>query len=377
MLAAGITTADWRSDAKPVLEEYLRLRESNGRDYALWKLQSHFETLAEMAEREIPQSQAGLTSWYKEHLGAELRERLIVDLARKENDAGDVVQKYLERKASGIAVAHIKDLAERWLTESTARSTAGEIATVLPGWEFVSTMIGGFNAGRLTQLLADTGFGKTNLGVHLAISAARKMHTIYVNMEMIPHDMTERIVVAKSGMSFSELNKASPVQRQAAAYDLEDLKLRITDGQELEATQIEGILRLEKSKHDLAFAVIDYDQKLILKTGRDVPEWQALQRAVVSLESLAKKLSIHIIILAQTNAEGAISGSRRSMFPASAVLRFYQDDEGRTLIEAVKNRFGKRSGAVEVQYDTSKAQIRELRIVEPTKKPPRVLRAQS
>ena len=138
-----------------------------------------------------------------------------------------------------------------------------------------------------------------------------------------------------------------------------DKKIYFSKGKGLSTSEIFSICRNHKKNSGLDFIVVDYDQKIVLNTSKEMPEWKALQIAIESFEALAKELQCYVLILAQESAEGDISGSRRSKFPASTVLRFYKDESEQFLIEALKNRFGARNERVEVEYVPQKNIARE------------------
>jgi hypothetical protein len=363
MFANGVKLEHWYTPAKAIVEEYTALKAERGHEYANWKLKSKILALREGEIQDFPRTDSLFRAWYLEALEPMLREKLIVALSRNEKPAGELCQAFLESRVVGQGMRPIGEGLAEWKKNYLARRLEGESSVTLPGFEFTSQMIGGFNPGRLTILSADTGFGKTNVGVHLAVAAAKKgLQTAYVNMEMIPDDMHERIFIAANRIRFDELRKMPESAIENLISELKHLPLVVSDGSEMAPHEIESHLRQAKTKTGLSFAVVDYDQKLVLDLRRGIQEWQALQRAMVALESMAKILKIHIVVLAQTSEDGGISGSRRSAFPASAVLRFYEDDDGRVVLEAVKNRFGMRHMGVFCDYDPARAMVRETEI---------------
>lgn len=353
-----------------IVAKYRALRESNGRDYAVWELRKAVSDLEHAVHSDFPREQSSFRAWYEGPLREVRVQRLITELTTDPESAEDIMRRFMLKQAGGVSIKTVQQMADEWQEAFIKRREGGAIAFKLPGFELTSSLIGGFNTGRLTQIMAMSGFGKTTLGVQLAIAAAKTVPTIYVNMEMIPYDMIERVLVAASGIGYADLYRDGEHLASQAMFAIADCNLRITDGSELTLGQIESVIRLEKATNGLQFVVIDYDQKMVLRTSREVPEWQALHRATVILEGLAKSLDLQIIVLAQTNQEGEMSGSRRSMFPASAVLRFYEAEDKRVMLEAVKNRFGRRGGAVWCVYDPAKALVKEHEFVEsvPTEK---------
>jgi hypothetical protein len=232
----------------------------------------------------------------------------------------------------------------------------GEECIQIPFWGKLSNMIGGFNPSRLGVFIADTGFGKTNAALQLSLDASTQWPALYLNMEMSAYDITHRILTCVTGLEYKEMytdkfnvgNTIRETKRRSFHY---------TSGRDLTVGEVGMLARRYKRSHDIRILVVDYDQKLVLD-GRD-EEWRELQRAAVWLESLAKELGIYVLLLAQSNHQGGISGSKRSMFPASTVMMFEEHAEFGPIIRTLKNRFGKRNAALKVDYFPAKCMLRE------------------
>lgn len=365
--AIGIDPADWPDELpRHTVEAYLEHRESNGHKFAQWNLLIASDVLREQAIEDFDISDLGLVRGsYFEALEKYRSNRLQVELARHPEKTQEIIETFKHLECKNLEAKSFAD----WLGEFSDewQRTGGESFKPrrLPGFYGISEMIGGFNPGRVTMILADTGFGKTNFGINLAISAASIMPTLYVNMEMIPHDFTRRVLTARLAIaSPTDLHAKLEIESGVAK------NLFVSPGTDLSIPEIRGLVKRYVATRKVQFLVIDYDQKLKLTIDRGQQEWQALHRALVAVESMAKALDLQICVLAQTNEEGRISGSRRSLFPASAVLRFHNHDQFGPVIEAVKNRFGPRGAAYTVDYDARLCQVREGRPLELlTKKP--------
>jgi len=93
--------------------------------------------------------------------------------------------------------------------------------------------------------------------------------------------------------------------------------------------------------------------------NRNIQEWKALQQAIIRLEDLAKELNFCIIVLAQLNRDGEISASHRATFSAHTVLNFRDHPTLGPVIDAKKNRHGKKDSVVTVDYTEISARITE------------------
>ncbi len=253
---------------------------------------------------------------------------------------------------------------------------------IIPGFEMLSKMIGGFNFGRVVMLLGETGFGKTNLAINLLIRAATRSKCLFINMEMPLEDITNRLVVLATQKSFKELY-AGNITYDSAVYDLKSYgdNLKFTEGFSLTLQSIESLMRKEKT-NGLDFVVIDYDQKIDLTISRNIPEWKTLQVAIQRIEDLSKELEVCVILLAQVNREGSVSSSHRATFTAHTILNFKGNDaqtvykSGNALIAAEKNRHGKKDQACVVHYNDENLNITELGVIH-YKKPDGIKREKS
>jgi predicted ATP-dependent serine protease len=176
-------------------------------------------------------------------------------------------------------------------------------------------------------------------------------------MEMIKSDFTQRAVGCMEGLKPRDFHGDWNVEKAKLRAKLR--KFFYSTGKDLSLTEIIACCKSYKRKHGIEFVVIDYDQKIKLESRDE--EWRELHKSVVAIESLAKELEMYIIVLAQSNMDGGISGSKRSSFPASQVFMFEKnrEDESEILIRAVKNRFGIMNHSVKVDYEPSKAMVRE------------------
>lgn len=221
-------------------------------------------------------------------------------------------------------------------------------------------MIGGFNPERIGIAMGETGFGKTNLAINLALAAARTMGVAYVNMEMGYADMVKRFAVIGAQVNYRDYGQGAfdPGAVKNRLSSVAD-KIQITSGKALSLPQISAWARLRHRKNPLGLLVIDYDQKVDLRLGFGIEEWKELQKAVEAFEALAMELGIYVLLLAQVNREGKIAGSFRALYPAHTALRFREHETHGPIIEAVKNRHGKKSQALTVLYNQENSSLIE------------------
>jgi KaiC/GvpD/RAD55 family RecA-like ATPase len=303
----------------------------------------------------------------------EARESLLVnDLCRKLQSNGanvfEVAERFLREKSASVGVKSksFGELMGDFISENEKVIKSGKSLVKIHGWPLLSEMIGGFNPGRVTIITAGTGVGKTNLSINLSRSACieGELKACFVNMEMSEFDIATRYASAVGSMTKSEFNDPSYLQkfseRNALAKVIEKAdSIHITLGKGLTLREIESWVsdKNRSSKVDLVF--VDYDQKIQVSGKED--EWKMLQRACESLEEMAKREDVHVILLSQADGEkdGKPKASKRMMQSASTVLFFDERDPGVFTVRAIKNRHGKKSAEIKVSYQPEKSLIHE------------------
>lgn len=283
-------------------------------------------------------------------LGRELGQAILSQPSK----ANELLEGFKHKKASGVVVKNFKEEIAQYVEHEKLRKENVEKEIIINAWPLLSQGIGGFNPGRVILVVAGTGVGKTTLSLNLILSALEKMPVLFFNMEMTFQDIYDRVCMIGAGLSsyqWKNLNNHASVTKTAEfiskIYGMNDFL--ITDGRSLTIEQITNEIysRTEKNKVKLVF--VDYDQKI--RTKYQGEEWQTLQKAVEELEETAKATQTCVVVLSQGDENNLPKASKRSMQSASAVLAFYQNEQGEYIIEAKKNRFGRRNLKLKVNCD--------------------------
>jgi len=299
----------------------------------------------------------------------------LADKLRLNPEAGqDLIKEFQLHEARGVEFQTLTELSIL-VGHQHALAKENKAVVLILGFEKLSRMIGGFNPERLGIALGGTGFGKTNLAINLTLAAARTMHTAYVNMEMGYQDMLKRFAVIGGGVDYADYagGNFDPGSVQAELNRV-GANIKITSGRALSFDQIASWIRIQHVRNPLGLVVIDYDQKVDLNLKHQVEEWKALQKVMEAFEDMAKELSLYVLILAQVNREGLISGSHRAQFPAHTVLAFHNHEIHGPVIEAKKNRHGRKAQALTVLYNEHNSRIFEgdVLTLEPATKQERI-----
>lgn len=361
-------------DAVKIIREYLALRQSKPHNVAMDKCRpsARFLEMCDLKLHDIPADAQVLNHAFQETLQTYRYQALAETLAKNPENGKNLLRGFEDEKGSGVEYASIGDLLPDALLNLNEAIKTQTAKTSLKGFEKLSDLIGGFNRGRLVIITGETGFGKTNLGINLALAAAQTMTVAYANMEMVYDDIARRVMAILTQTPYTELY-AGQLDQNRLNFALKDIGQRftITNGRTHSVPEIEAWLRVMKRKQNIDFAVIDYDQKLDLPVSRNIPEWKGVQQAIIKLEDIAKDLGIHVIVLSQLNRDGEISASHRATFTAHTVLHFSDNESLGPVIHAKKNRHGQKGKAISVKYDEECSRISEINVVamEITKKP--------
>ena len=359
--AVGVDPEDWPDiEAKKIMQKFLTDRALKGLDFA--KFQA-MKPLQEISGAEIPEDRSSFTSLYHEGLTQLRAFELASRISRDPQNVERYVAGFRIRKSESDQVVNFADEVQDIVRRQGERVDAGKALVVIDGWSFLSKAVGGFNPGRVSLLAAGTGVGKTMLALNLARGATKHHTTLVVNMEMNFDDIGARVIQSGAMITNEDWNTGVIDYERMTTFmnDLQERKkLWITKGRSMSMLQIKAMIRLLKEQGDLGFVFIDYDQKILIPRGME--EWQALQLAVQELEEVAKIENLHIMLLSQANDDGDPKASKRSKQPASTVLHFHEHESGVYLIEAIKNRFGRRGVKIRVNFKPEMAFIEEQQI---------------
>ena len=246
---------------------------------------------------------------------------------------------------------------------------------IFTGLDKLDQIIGGFRAGELVIVTAETGSGKTLLAQQTRAQACRDgFHSLFCSGEMLAPHLKRRELAAIAEVAPHKMRREdllSPEDRQALmeAAVHECKRCRILDG-ELDLARIRRAARKMKKQSGLDLVILDYDE-LIEAPGRDELDQQ--RNLVRAAKSLGMELRCAVILISQLrkplSGEDAakptlqrIYGSGSKTKHASIVIladrqyvRELKGDETEAQIFILKNRDGK-TGRIKAKFD-----IRKLR----------------
>lgn len=169
------------------------------------------------------------------------------------------------------------------------------------GIEELDKLIGGFRAGELIILTADTGIGKTLFAQQTRRKACQDgRHGLYVSGEMLGPHLVSRELATEAGVQHRKMRRddlLTPADRSALvdAVSRDCKRCQILDG-EISLTRIRRATRQMKARGDLSFMVVDYDE-LIEAPGKD--EFEQEKNLVRGAKSIAIESKIPVMIISQ------------------------------------------------------------------------------
>jgi replicative DNA helicase len=245
-----------------------------------------------------------------------------------------------------------------------------ETVRIDTGIKKLDEMTGGFRAGELIVITAETGTGKTLLASQIKrVSCPKGWHCLFANGEMLARHLRAREVSVRSKVPYEKFRHPEWMSSDDREQILRTVaegckKCRIMEG-DLTINRIRGRARKYFSNGEISFLIVDYDE-LVEAPGKD--EFAEQKAVVHGLKSLALELKMPIVLISQLRKSMAkedrakptlsrLYGSGSKVKTASIILHadrpFVQDlegDETAARIVILKNRDGK-VGSIECAFN--------------------------
>lgn len=295
--------------------------------------------------------------------------------------AAELIDSFLEKLANLGKMAESEDRGTTY--QDAARSELFKLednqqVRVYTGLKTIDDTTGGFRGGELVVLTAETGVGKSFMGLQIGKCAcASGNHVLYCSGEMLAEHLMGRVLSSDSGIEYWKIRRPERLDQAERAdlmkaASLQCTKCRILD-KELTLARIRMCARSMSSNRELGLIVVDYDE-LVEVRGKD--EWEQQRILVRSLKSLSMELGVPVIMVSQLRKTAdkddrkhptlqRLYGSGAKIKHASIVLhvdrpfvRELKGDEAEAKILILKSRDG-RLGMVACKFN-----VRTLRFEE-------------
>jgi hypothetical protein len=365
-LKAGISGRRWPAfSGTKLLDIFESVAKEKTIKAAMYEVSEGIEF--EFKKDTLPQDIESLKNVFDSACDYLFAKELSIKLKHSPGSFRSLIQEYAATNQNGNEIESIEEMISSFVVENEKRIKNNEFEVLIPGWPVLSSSIGGFNPGRLTIISAGTGVGKTNLCMNLARSLwLSKIPSLYINMEMDLHDVTVRFLTSSLKINKHELKSPDYISKVSSLTDklAENKKtMFFSSGRALGLTDISVLANEHKEKHGIKFLFVDYDQKITPDTSDD--EWKFIQKSCEALEEIAKRLKIHVILLAQADERGdGIPRASKRMLQSASTALFFTKDNDQFFLKALKNRHGQNNFMIELDYDPAKSIIQEGRLAD-------------
>ncbi len=185
----------------------------------------------------------------------------------------------------------------------------GSITGISTGFKMLDEMTSGLHPAEMIVIAARPSMGKTafamNIAEHVAIEG-RKPVAVF-SLEMSSQQLVQRLLCSRARVNSKKVRDGFLAERDfssltSAASKLAEAQMFIDDTAGLTILELRAKARRLKSQHDIQLVVVDYLQ-LLRSTSRRGQDNRQIEISEISagLKSLAKELSIPVIVLAQLN----------------------------------------------------------------------------
>lgn len=281
-------------------------------------------------------------------------------------EIAELCKAHLQRESGG----RLKSASDA-LTETLDALTAKETQRIDTGFPRLDGLLKGFEAGQLIIVGARPAVGKSAFLLALAETAARRENeTLFVSMEMLSSELTERLLARRSGLTLDELidrnlNEEKWNAVASATSWIGSLPLHFLDNPHCTVSSIRAAAA---TIPNLRLIVIDY---LGLMAAERRTDNRNLELGQISrdLKNLSCEICIPIVAAAQLNRGvnendrptlAALRDSGELEQNASKALFLWKIDEDGTIgVSVAKNRRG-RTGVVQMRFDGAHQRFTEL-----------------
>lgn len=200
--------------------------------------------------------------------------------------------------------------------------------------------IGGLEAGRLYTVAARTSRGKSVLCAQAAVAAAAASYKVLVfSMEMEPYQLAQRMLLADAEVDRWDLKPGSPREEYSwsklaqSVGRMAELPIWFDQRESPTLGEVRTSARQHHARHGLDLVIVDYLQRLTPDPKLD--RWLAIGDLARGLKSLARSLSVPVLVACQLNAEAeekrptlAMLGQSQSIIGAESdvIVMLHPDD---------------------------------------------------
>jgi replicative DNA helicase len=205
----------------------------------------------------------------------------------------------------------IKDLVKKAInTIEDFHQRQGMLTGVGTGFSDLDKMTSGLHAGEMVVIAARPSMGKTSLAMNIAehVAIEQRLPVGVFSLEMTAESLVLRMLCSRSRVNLRNVREGFLAERDfpkltGSAGKLATAPLFIDDSSGLSILQLRAKARRMAQQHGIKLFVIDYLQLLHSTARRAENRQQEIADISNGIKSLAKELSVPVIVLSQLNRE--------------------------------------------------------------------------
>jgi len=178
------------------------------------------------------------------------------------------------------------------------------------GFTDLDRMTSGLHPGEMVVIAARPSMGKTSLAMNIAehVAIEQKLPVGVFSLEMTSESLVLRMLCSRSRVNLRSVREGFLAERDfpkltGAAGKLANAPLFIDDSSGLSILQLRAKARRMAQQYGIKLFVIDYLQLLHSTARRAENRQQEIADISNGIKSLAKELSVPVIVLSQLNRE--------------------------------------------------------------------------
>lgn len=215
-----------------------------------------------------------------------------------------------ETRATGTVVG-IKELVHKAInTVEEFHARQGMLTGIGTGFTDLDKMTSGLHPGEMVVVAARPSMGKTSLAMNIAehVAVDLKMPVGVFSLEMTSESLVLRMLCSRARVNLRSIREGFLAERDfapltSAAGQLSGAPLYIDDSSGLSILQLRAKARRMCQQHGIKLFVIDYLQLLHSTARRAENRQQEIADISSGIKSLAKEMSVPVIVLSQLNRD--------------------------------------------------------------------------
>ena len=205
----------------------------------------------------------------------------------------------------------IKDLVKKAIsTIEDFHQRQGMLTGVGTGFTDLDKMTSGLHGGEMVVIAARPSMGKTSLAMNIAeyVAIEQRLPVGVFSLEMTSESLVLRMLCSRSRVNLRNVREGFLAERDfpkltGSAGKLANAPLFIDDSSALSILQLRAKARRMWQQYGIKLLVIDYLQLLHSTARRAENRQQEIADISSGIKSLAKELSVPVIVLSQLNRE--------------------------------------------------------------------------